>query len=148
MSESPRRGEAGGRNSRLAHPDFCKQVAAAFVAGATRNEMCELFDVKDPYTITRWRRDSRVKSLMLPMVEDRILQITRKVDSVIEQRLEYSDKMSNKELLAIRKEYLGGALRSQTEAADEEAIGAAQDMIDSDPEAVKDLIKRLDKSNG
>lgn len=127
------------RPNPLADPDFAKQVAEAFAAGASRKDMCELFGVKDQDTITRWRRDPRVKAVALRIIEDRVLQVTRKVDGVIAGRLEYADKMTIRELLDIRKEFLGGALRAQTEKADEGTVQEAQEFLEKHPEAMEQL---------
>lgn len=107
----------------------------------SRQEMADLFGVSDLGTITRWRRDPRVKAHAMKLIEDRVLQVTRKVDSEIAQRLEEAEQMSLMELLAIRKEFLGGALRSQTENADEAVVQEAQKMLEDNP----DLLAALDK---
>lgn len=127
------------RPNALADPSFAKSVAEAFAAGLSRAEMCELFNVKDKDTITRWRRDPRVKVPALKLIEDRILQVTRKVDSVIAERLQHAGEMSVAELLAIRKEFLGGALRAQTEKADDATIGEAMDFFEKNPDAMEQL---------
>lgn len=131
------------RPNPLADPAFAKSVAEAFAAGASRNDMCEMFGVKDPDTITRWRRDPRVKAYALKLIEDRVLQVTRKVDGVIAARLEEAEKMTVQELLAIRKEFLGGALRAQTEKADEATVAEAQDWLEQNPEAADELDRLL-----
>lgn len=128
-----------GRPNPLAEPDFAKAVAEAFVAGQSRQQMCELFGVKDTATITRWRRDPRVKAIALKLVEDRVLQITRRVDSAIEGRLEYASDMTVRELLDIRKEFLGGALRGQTEKADEATVTQAMEAMEENPELAEQL---------
>src|SRR5881392_3522777 len=96
------------RPNPLADPAFAKAVAEMFAAGASRQDMCDAFGVKDKDTITRWRRDPRVKSYALKIIEDRILQVTRKVDGVIAERLEHAHEMTVQELILIRKEFLGG----------------------------------------
>lgn len=131
------------RPNPLANPEFAKAVGEAFADGCSRTEMCELFGVKDKDTITRWRRDPRVKVVALKIIEDRVLQVTRKVDGVIAGRLEHADKMTIRELLDIRKEFLGGALRAQTEKADEGAIQEAQEFLERHPEAMEQLDELL-----
>ncbi len=131
------------RPNPLADPDFAKQVAEAFAAGASRADMCEMFGVKDPDTITRWRRDARVKAYALKLIEDRVLQVTRKVDGVIAGRLEHAENMTIQELIMIRKEFLGGALRAQTEKADEATVAEAQDWLEANPEAADELDRIL-----
>jgi hypothetical protein len=128
-----------GRPNPLNDPDFAKKVAEAFAAGTNRKEMCEMFGVKDPDTITRWRRDPRVKGHALKIIEDRVLQVTRKVDGIIADRLERANEMTITELLAIRKEFLGGALRAQTEKADDETINEASAWLENNPAAAEAL---------
>lgn len=132
-----------GRPNPLADPDFAQAVAEAFAAGLSRTQMCDEFGVKDKSTISRWRRDPRVKARALKIIEDRILTVTRRVDSVIEARLQKAEKMTVNELLAIRKEYLGGALRAQTEKADEETISEAMRALEENPDLVEGLDKLL-----
>jgi transposase-like protein len=127
------------RPNPLADPDFAQQVAEAFASGASRADMCELFGVKDSATITRWRKDPRVKGRALRLIEDRVLQVTRKVDGVIAERLEHASEMTITELLAVRKEFLGGALRAQTEKADEETITQAVEAMERDPDLAEKL---------
>jgi transposase-like protein len=132
-----------GRPNPLADPDFAQSVAEAFVAGQTRRQMCDLFGVSDPDTITRWRRDARVKAIAFKLIEDRVLQVTRRVDAVIAERLENASEMTTKELLEVRKEYLGGKLREQHEKADDETVHEAQDWLSSNPEEAAELERIL-----
>lgn len=134
-----RRGHKGRPNP-LNDPEFAKAVAQAFVDGQSRREMAEVFGVKDLDTITRWRRDPRVKSYALKLIEDRVLQVTRKVDSKIAAILE-NDSLTVTELLAIRKEFLGGALRMQTENADSDTVGEGQRWIEEHPDEAAALVE-------
>jgi transposase-like protein len=131
------------RVSPFVDPEFTKAVAQAFVDGLSRKEIAEMFGRHDLDTITRWRRDPRVKAYALKLIEDRILQVTRKTDAIIAQRLQDSDKLSVQEVIMIRKEFLGGALRSQTEKADAETIQEAQTWLENNPEAADELEKLL-----
>lgn len=128
-----------GRPHALADPEFCKQVAQAFVDGLSREAMCEMFGVRDRSTISRWRRDPRIKGHAMKMVEDRVMQITRKVDAKIEGILNNTQNLTVTELLAIRKEFLGGALRTQTEKADEDTMHEATAAIEANPNLVEEL---------
>jgi transposase len=132
------------RPTQLSDPERCKEIAEAFVAGCTRVEMTEMFGVKDVDTITRWRRDPRVKGYALKLIEDRVLQVTRKVDAVISQRLQNAEEMTTKELLEVRKEYLGGSLRQQHEKADDDTINDAMTWLDENPEAAGELEAMLE----
>lgn len=135
------------RPNPLSDPDFAKQVAEAFVAGTSRRAMAEMFGVKDPDTITRWRRDPRVKVIAAKLTEDRVLQVTRKVDGVIAEKLEHAAEMTVMELLAIRKEFLGGGLRAKMENVDEGTIGEAQDLIEKNPNFMEQLETMFSKSD-
>lgn len=119
-----------GRPSKLANPEFAQKVAEALGEGLSRTQMCEKFDVRDPTTITRWKRDPRVKGILTKVINERVHEVTRKVDAKIAGILERDD-LSVTELLAIRKEFLGGALRQQIEKVDEvttqQAMQAAED---------------------
>jgi hypothetical protein len=133
------------RISPLSDPEFAGRVAQAFVDGCTREEMCHLFGVSRPQTITVWRRDPRVKVIAAKLIEDRVLQITRSVDKKIEAIL-HRDDLSVQEYLAIRKEYLGGALRMQTEKADDETIGEAQAWLEKNPDLADKFLESFIKS--
>lgn len=119
-----------GRPSRLADPEFALKVAEALAEGLSRDQMCTLFDVKDPMTITRWKRDPRVKGHLTKIINERVQEVTRKVDSKIAAILDRDD-LTVQELILIRKEFLGGALRDQTQQVDDqtvqEAMRAAED---------------------
>lgn len=128
-----------GRPNPLDDPEFAKKVAEAFAAGESRKAMCAMFGVKNVETITRWRRDARVKMYVFKIIEDRVLQVTRRVDGVISARLEEANDLSVAELLAIRKEFLGGALRMQTETVDEATISEATVWADENPHAMEQL---------
>lgn len=133
-----------GRPSPISDPVFAKKVAEAFSSGLSRAQMCDLFGVKDHDTITRWRRDPRIKSHLFKLIEDRVLEITRKVDAKLAQVLHSDQELTVQELLAIRKEFLGGALRAQTEnAVDDQTIGEASGWLEANPEAAAALTEML-----
>lgn len=129
------------RPTPLADPAFAKLVAQAFVDGMSRAEMCAEFGVRDPDTITRWRRDARVKGYALKLIEDRVYQVTRKVDGKIAAKLD--EDLTVTELVMIRKEFLGGALRTQTERADDETVNEAQSWLEENPEQAEKLQEML-----
>ena len=126
----------------LSDPEFAKEVAEAFVAGLNRQEMCDMFGVKDRDTITRWRRDARVKAFALKLIEDRVYQVTRRVDAIIAQRLEEAEKLTITELVMLRKEFLGGDLRRQTEKVDADTINEGAQWLEDNPDAA-DRLERI-----
>lgn len=128
-----------GRPNPLDDPTFASAVAEMFATGASRAEMCTIFNVKDKDTITKWRRDPRVKAIIWKLTEDRILQVTRKVDAVITNRLEKAENMTVQELLAIRKEFLGGSLRDKTQNIDEDTVNEAHALLERDPGMIEKL---------
>lgn len=132
-----------GRPNPLNDPEFAQKVAEMFAAGASRKDMCEAFNVRDPMTVSRWRRDPRVKVHAMKIIEDRVLQVTRKVDGVIAARLDKAEEMTVTELLAIRKEFLGGSLRARTENVDGDTINEAQAWLENNPQAAEQLEQLL-----
>lgn len=126
-----------GRPSRLSDPEFAQEVAEALAEGLSRAEMCSLFGVKDPATITRWKKDPRVKGVLNRLINDRVQEVTRKVDAKIAAILARDD-LTVQELIMIRKEYLGGSLRAATEKADDDTVAEAVRAAE-DPEFMKDL---------
>jgi transposase-like protein len=118
------------RPNALADPEFAQRVAEMLADGLSRREIANRLGVKDPMTISRWRKDPRVTGILTGLINDRVREVTRKVDSKIAGILE-KDDLTIQELLAIRKEFLGGALRAEAEKADHvtvnEAMTAAED---------------------
>jgi hypothetical protein len=131
-----------GRPSRLADPEFLRLVAEHFAAGASRQDMCDELGVKDKDTITRWRHDPRVKAIVSKINADRVIQISRKVDSIIEGRLSQADKLDTETLLKIRKEY-GGAAVSRKEANDDAVSAEAMKRLEEDPTIGDRLLEAL-----
>lgn len=134
------------RPTPLSDPDFAKSVAAAFVAGLTHPEIAEQFQISTD-TVGRWRRDPRVKAHAMKMIEDRVLSVTRRIDRIIEGRLQHSEDMSIKDLVMLRKEFLGGALRQQTENADEATISEVMTALDENPNLGEELAALLANQN-
>ena len=133
-----------GRPSRLADAEFCDRVAEMFADGASRKEMMEALGMKDPKTITTWRKDPRIDSRVRKLINARVTMITSKVDAVLSARLQHSEKLTIKELIDIRKEYLGGAMREATERADDSVLTAAMEALERDPELLEKMSALLD----
>lgn len=102
------------RPSLLDDPEQVALIAQAFVDGASRQDMMDMFGV-NKNTVTAWRRDPRVKAKSMQLTEDRILRITRKIDSTIERRLQDAEKLDVETLIKMRKEFLGGFMRQQAQ---------------------------------
>ena len=138
-------GTGDGRPGKLNDPETVKAVAECFVRGATREEMAEIFSIAKS-TVTLWRRDPRVKAVAHKLIEDRVVRVTSRVDTEIEARLANPAEMTTKELLDVRKEYLGGTLRQQTEGqADADTINDTMNALESDPEFATELGELLDR---
>ncbi|MBA3240074.1 MAG: hypothetical protein H0T60_02515 [Acidobacteria bacterium] len=127
-----------GRPSRLEDPEFAQLVAELLAAGASRENMCEELGVGDRSTITKWRKDPRVKARVQKLTEDRVIQISRRVDSTIMGRLAHAQDMTVDELIKIRKEYGGSAL-ARTEKADDDTVSDAWDKVQENPDLIKEL---------
>lgn len=134
-----------GRPHKLDDPENVKLVAQAFADGVTREKMCETFEVKDPGTITRWRKDPRVKAEVRKLLNDRILRISSKTDSVIEQRLQNAHEMSIDDLIKVRKEFGGSSLVG--EKIDEDSmLNEAMEALEANPELLDEMRALLEKA--
>jgi hypothetical protein len=135
-----------GRPSRFDDPEYTRLVAHMFVIGMGRQEMADELGVST-WTITQWRRHPAIKAVAAKLIEDRILSVTRKVDAEIEGRLQNASALTTKELLEIRKEFLGGALRMQTEQVDEDTVDAAMKALEDNPNLMQDIAKALGQNS-
>lgn len=95
--------------------------------------------MSDRDTISRWRRDPRVRERVKKIIEDRAIQVSRRVDSVIEGRLAHAKDMTIDELIKIRKEY-GGQVVARSEKVDDAFEGAWAALQDN-PDLAEDLEK-------
>ncbi len=127
-----------GRPHFLSDPENVKLIAEAFAAGATREQMCELADVKDPGTITRWRKDPRVKAEVRKILNDRIMRISAKTDSVIEQRLQNAAEMTIDDLIKIRKEFGGSAL-GREQIDEDNMLSDAMEALEQNPNLLEEM---------
>jgi hypothetical protein len=103
-------------------------------AGLTTKEMAELFTLPNR-TTRNYKRDPRVVAVAKKLIEDRVLGVVRRTDSEIEARLAKAKTMSTRELLEIRKEFLGPAFRQQVEGSAEDpgTISSGQRLIENNP---------------
>jgi hypothetical protein len=138
----PRRGVQ--KSPVLDDPEKFELFVDGLANGASNKELAEIFDVT-PRSICNYKRDPRVRAAALKFIEDRVLRITRKTDSIIEQRLQDADELDTDTLLKIRKEFLGGAFRLQTQGGktDAKTINDAMDEIEENPEFAKELQELL-----
>lgn len=133
-----------GRPSYLDDPEHAKAVAAAFADGLTREKMCEMFGVSDPYTITRWRKDPRVRAHAMRLIEDRLMRSGARIEKIIEGRLQHPEKLTIKELIALRHELLGGKLRESIEGKpDADTINELETALEEDPGMIERLREAL-----
>lgn len=130
-----------GRRSKLDDPEVQELVGRAFNDGQTRAQMAATFGVA-PSTISVWKRDPRVNAVIKRLQEERIFEITRKVDGRIHSLLQQED-LSLKDLLAIRKEFVGGAMRQSMEKADEETVAQAVEALEDNPDLAAEIEKLL-----
>lgn len=136
----------GGRPSRLAEPGFVDLFAARLVDGAPNAQLSEEFDVS-PSTVKVWKRDPRVLAAAQKLIEDRVVRVTRKTDSEIENRLANAADLTVKELLEIRKEYLGGRFRKQIEGVDAQTTNEAMERLEENPELAAELQAMVERAD-
>jgi transposase len=134
--------EPRGRPSALRDTEYAKMVAVMFVDGMSARQMAAELGCSQ-WTINQWRRDPRIRAHTTKLIQDRTLQITRKTDAEIQRRLEDAAKLSTKELIEIRKEFLGGKLREKSEDIDEDTVSDAMKAIEENPELVEQLLEVL-----
>lgn len=135
--------------SPIANPEFARAVAQSYVNGDSREEMAEIFGVhKD--TISTWTRDPRVQAHTIKFATERVMRITRRIDSEIERRVEDLEEADIDTMLKIRKEYTERALKNLAQPGDNEQAKNVSDTIEaleSDPEMAREL-QRLFGSGG
>lgn len=131
-----------GRPHALSDPEYAQQIAEALVAGSTIKQMCEMFGRSDR-TIKDWKKDPRVQLVARKMIQERVIEITRRTDAVIAAKLQNAEELTVKELLDIRKEYMGDKLRQEHEPVDAQTINEAQNFFDQNPDAAEQMRKLL-----
>lgn len=136
-----------GRPSPLNNPDYLDLFAQALSDGMTNAELANTFQISDS-TVQVYKRDPRVRAAAMKYIEARVVRIHRKVDSQIEQRLENAAEIDTATLLKIRKEFLGGVMRMQTEGGktDEKTINEAQEAIEANPNFAAELRAFIESS--
>lgn len=125
-----------GRPSRLKDPAFLKLVSECFAAGMSRKAIAEECDC-DKETVSRWRKDPRVKAQVTRLIEDRAIQISRKIDAVIEGRLSQAENLKIQDLITIRKEY--GGSRVASKEIDDNMVNEAVNALEQNPMLAKEL---------
>lgn len=143
-----RRKAGRGSPSALDDPEFVELFAKAVSEGLTITQLAELFSVARS-TINLWKKDLRVKAAAMKIVEERVLSISRRVDREIEARLQEPKDITIDELLKIRKEFLGGALRLQTQGSknDDRTVHESQTLLEENPEFATELQELLRKNS-
>jgi transposase len=90
-----------------------------------REQLAAEFNVA-PDTISRWLHRPDVQALVGQFTQERANRITRRIDSILEGRLEHAEKMDTELLLKIRKELVPD--RSETTIKVDSA-GAMEDLV-------------------
>jgi len=131
--------------SPIADPAVAKAVAQSYVNGDSREEMADLFGVhKD--TISSWTKDPRVQAHTVRFATERVLRITRKIDSSIERLLDDVDELDVDVRLKIRKEYTERALKNLALPGDNDqakTVSETIEALESDPETARELQRLL-----
>lgn len=129
-----RRARGKGRPAFLDSQEKIDLFAEAVGSGMLVKEIMETFSISKS-TVAASKKDPRVKVAALKYIEERVIRISRKVDSTIEARLLDPEELDTETLLRIRKEYLGGAFRAQTtgDSKDDRTINEAMDELEKNP---------------
>lgn len=135
-----------GRPSFFDNQEKVDLFAQGLADGTKLKELAGMFGVSN-WSAVQYKKDPRMKAAVLRKIEERVHRVTRVVDAKIEERLEEADDLDTDTLLKIRKEFLGGALRLQTQGnkADANTINDAMDEIESNPEFAAELQQLLER---
>lgn len=141
-----RRTKSTGRPGRLDDPEYVRLFGEAVATGMTLQELADVFEI-GVSTAKEYKKDPRVIAVARKHIEDRVLEITRKVDSAIAARLQEAHKMDTDTLLKIRKEFLGGAFRAQTEGGKDDPTTVNETIaeIEKNPELLIEMLAVLNK---
>lgn len=125
-------------------PEMIDLFARAVADGWTNDALSKYFNIGER-TARDHKKDPRVKAAAYKYVQERVLLITRKTDREIEARLASAHELDTETLLKIRKEFLGGAFRSQAEGgkADDRTVNEAMDQLEGDPDLAAKLLDLL-----
>lgn len=135
------------RPSKLNNPEFVKLFAADYVEGMSTRQLMDKYEVHRD-TIYAWSRDPRVRAQASKLAEDRIHRVTRRVDRELERRLEDSDELDIKELLAIRKEFLGNSFKfAEDKELSAEQINDTLTSLENDEDFDAQVAEFLAKRN-
>jgi DNA-binding transcriptional regulator LsrR (DeoR family) len=116
-----------------------KIVAQMYVEGADRQQIADIFNVhKD--TITDWTARPDVQAIISALRRERANRITRKIDTIIEQRLEKASDMDTETLLKIRKDFGGSDVDEGGKGSVGEAIGELMAAAAKNPELAALLV--------
>jgi transposase len=134
------------RQSRIDDPEFAKLVAEAYIGGMGRPEMAAEFNCHVD-TITDWTKDPRVQAHASRFAQERIARIGRKIDAIIEGRLQEASDLDTDTLLKIRKEYLDRPLKIALSEADKDpnVINDTMAALEDNPEIMGLLMAAFDR---
>ncbi len=127
-----------GRPMLISDPAYLKALCELLACGLSRQEICDELGLKDTDTITRWKKDPRVRNLTQKLIEERAIDISRKVDQIINGRLSQAQALSISELIKIRQEYGGSRLRSK-EIIDDTITADAMLAMEQNPDLADQL---------
>lgn len=125
------------RSSVLDEAENLHIFAEMYAAGESRPDLAAFFGVH-PDSITRWSKRADVQALVAEFNRQRSNRILRRIDSLIEKRIENADNLDLKDLLAIRKEMVpqrmeigrAGEFDSAAEAAAWSALDAGDTPLE------------------
>jgi len=95
-----------GRRSIMDDPEERQNFAELYARGMSRTDLAEHFGVSNS-TITDWSKRKDIQALVTEINRGRANRIVRKLDSIIEERINDPNELRNmtvKDLMAIRKE--------------------------------------------
>jgi hypothetical protein len=131
----------------LDNPQQLRWFAECVAIGLSAREIAPILAISRK-SAERYRNDPRVKVEAIKLIEDRVVRVTSRVDTLIAQRLDTeADDMSVETLLKVRKEFLQGPLRAAAQGNDPGAdvINDAIESIEDNPDFAAELQALLER---
>jgi len=133
--------------SPIDRPGAVELLAQMYVDGLTHVEIAEEFN-STPRSVPNWLKRADVQARAAELGRARVNRVTRKIDSIIEARLEHTDKIDTETLLKIRKELSPQRIEvgraGEFDKAAEAAAWAALDAGEEPPAAIEAVAEEID----
>lgn len=139
---------AAGRPSTLEDEEKLPIIAEAIANGSTNKAVVKILAESGINTTTKtvglWKKDERVKVRVQKIISDRAQQISRKVDTIIQRRLEDEESLSMRDLVMLRKEF--GASDATKASVSNDALKDAYRAVQNNPDLIERMFKQIEET--